>query len=242
MDRNLRFKANLRKLNYPDFMKLTIKRFLALLFASGFIIILNSCSFSSRQTLNLYNKAKFHSYDIVVVPGVPLENGTWSRVMKARIYWAKYLYDNGIAKNIMFSGNAVYTPYVESEIMALYAEAIGIPRKNIFTESKAEHSTENIYYSYKKAKKLNFQNIALASDPFQTKMLKRFTRLRVDKNVTLIPIIFDTLRSLEPQMTDPVIDFSKAYVADFSSLPDRKSFRIRLKGTMGRDLDKTAYD
>lgn len=141
----------------------------------------------------------------------------------------------------MFSGNAVYTPYIESEIMALYAEAIGVPKENIFTESKAEHSTENIYYSYKKAKQLNFKTIALASDPFQTKMLKRFTRLRVDKNVILIPIIFDTLKSLEPQMTDPVIEISKTFVKDFIPLPDRKSFGVRLKGTMGRDLDSTAY-
>ncbi len=213
-----------------------------IILASGLLSIFGSCSYSSRKTVKLYNQAKIQSYDMVVVPGVPLENGTWSRVMKARIYWAKHLYDKGIAKNIMFSGNAVYTPYVEAEIMALYAEAIGIPRKNIFTEVKAEHSTENIYYSYKKAKKLNFFKIALASDPFQTKMLKRFTRLRVDKDVTLIPIIFDTLRSIEPHMKDPVIEISKAFVADFTSLPDRKSFRTRLKGTMGKDLDKTAYD
>jgi uncharacterized SAM-binding protein YcdF (DUF218 family) len=33
--------------------------------------------------------------------------------------------------------------------------SIGIPRENIFTETKAEHSTENIYYSYKKAQTKN---------------------------------------------------------------------------------------
>jgi len=212
--------------------------------STGLIILLltGSCSFTSKSSLKLYNAAKEQSYDLVVVPGVPLENGKWSDIMKARIYWSKYLYDQGIAKNIMFSGNAVYTPYVEAEVMALYAIAIGIPAEHIFTESKAEHSTENIYYSYKKSKKLNFKRIALASDPFQTKMLQRFTRLRVSENVALIPIVFDTLRKMETYMTDPVIDPSTAFVSNFTPLPERKSFWVRLQGTMGKDLDPTAYE
>ena len=93
-----------------------------------------------------------------------------------RVYWAKFLFDKGIAKNIMFSGSSVYSPYYESIIMSMYAEAIGIPKENIFIETKAEHTTENVYYSYKKALELGFKNIAVASDPFQTKMVSRFTR------------------------------------------------------------------
>src|SRR5688572_22514759 len=168
------------------------------LFFTVLFSFLTACSFTNQSSLKLYNEARNQSYDLIVVPGVPLENGKWSSIMKARIYWSKYLFDKGIAKNIMYSGNAVYTPYVEAEVMALYAEAIGIPRENIFTESKAEHSTENIYYSYKKSKLLNFKRIALASDPFQTKMLQRFTRLRVSEDVALIPIIFDSLNAMQP--------------------------------------------
>ena len=212
------------------------------LFAIAIILLLQSCMFSGRATGRLLKKASNESYDLVVVPGVPLENGKWSDTMKARVYWSKYLYDKGIAKNIMYSGGAVYTPYVEAEIMAMYAEAIGIPRKHIFTESKAEHSTENIYYSYKKARKLNFKKIALASDPFQTKMLKRFTKSNVSKDVVLIPIVFDSLRKTESTMKDPVIDYHKAFVSDFVSLPERKGFWLRLRGTMGKDLDEMAYE
>lgn len=214
-------------------------KFVFLLFVT--LILLQSCSFSSRKTVRMLEKVSNESYDLVVVPGVPLENGKWSDVMKARIYWSKFLFDKGIAKNIMYSGGAVYTPYVEAEVMALYAEAIGIPKENIYTESKAEHSTENIYYSYKKAKKLKFKKIALASDPFQTKMIKRFTISNVSKDVALIPIVFDSLRKIEPTMIDPNIDFNKAFVSDFVSLPDRKSFWVRLQGTMGKDIDERAY-
>ncbi len=208
----------------------------------AFISILSSCSFTSRSTRHLLRDATETKYDIIVVPGVPLENGKWSRVMKARIYWAKYLFDKGIAKNIMFSGNAVYTPYIEAEVMALYAEAIGVPRKNIYTEKKAEHSTENIYYSYKKAKQLGFESIALASDPFQTKMLKKFSRTNVSKDVKLIPIVYDTLKAMEPAMIDPIIDIRSTYVKNFISLPDRESFWKRLQGTMGTKVDTTVYN
>ncbi len=179
---------------------------------------------------------------MVVVPGVPLEDGKWSRVMKARIYWAKYLFEKGIAKNIMFSGSAVYSPYVEAEIMSLYAQALGIPKKNIYIETKAEHSTENIYYSYKKAIQLGFKTVALASDPFQTRMLRKFSRNNVSEHVKLIPFVIDTLRMIEPDMLDPIIDIRSAYVDNFIPLPDRESFWQRIRGTMGTRLDEAAYD
>lgn len=116
------------------------------------LLFFSSCYFNSRKAAGLLKDAEKKTYDIIVVPGVPLVNGQWSDVMKARVYWSKYLFDKGIARNIMYSGSSVYTPYKEGEVMAMYAKAIGIPAEHIFTETKAEHSTENIYYSYKKAK------------------------------------------------------------------------------------------
>ena len=181
------------------------------------------------------------NYEIIIVPGVPFENGKWSYTMKGRVYWSKYLYDNGITKNIMYSGSAVYSPYCEAEIMALYAEKIGIRKENIFTETFAEHSTENVYYSYKKAKKLGFSRIALASDPFQTKMLRRFTRKIVNDKVGLIPFVSDTLIIMESGMIDPEIEYQKAFVTDFKPLPERESFFKRLKGTRGLEIDTCAY-
>jgi uncharacterized SAM-binding protein YcdF (DUF218 family) len=186
-------------------------------------------------------KASLKTYDIIVVPGVPLVNGKWSNMMKERIYWSKYLFEKGIAKNIMYSGSAVYSPYYEAEIMALYAEALGIPKENIFTEIKAEHSTENIYYSYYLAKKLKFRSIALASDPFQTKMLKRFTRKIVSSEIDLIPIVYDSLIQMKSYVTEPQINIQKAFVANFKPLPEREGFWERFKGTRGHSIDVNAY-
>ncbi len=218
------------------------KRILFISSLFSLAMVLSSCSFSSKTSRNFLEKSGENEYDVVVVPGVPFENGQWSRLMKARIYWSKYLYDRGIAKNIMYSGSAVYSPYHEAEIMALYAAALGIPGDNIYTENKAEHSTENIYYSYKKAKKLGFENVALASDPFQTKMLKKFIRKIVSQDIDLIPIVFDTLKAMEHEMIDPVIEFYPLYVEEFIPLTERESFRMRFRGTRGLLIDTMAYN
>ncbi len=210
---------------------------------AGFIFCLYSCSYTGKATRKLLQEAeKSGPYDIIIVPGYPFENGEWSRIIKGRIYWSKYLYDKGIARNIMYSGGAVHTPYQEAEIMAMYARALGIPAEHIYTEIKAEHSTENIYYGYKLALKQGFQKVALASDPFQSRMLRSYTRKRVSKNIAVIPMVTDTLRALEPTMTDPVIDFEKAYDRNFIPLKKRESFWKRLRGTIKGNIDPAAYE
>jgi uncharacterized SAM-binding protein YcdF (DUF218 family) len=217
----------------------TPKRFLYLLF----IATISGCSFSKKTCQRYLDKASGKTYDVIVVPGVPLGSDSlqWSRIMKARVYWSKYLFEKGIAKNIMYSGGAVHTPYYEAMVMAMYAEAIGIPKENIFVETKAEHSTENIYYSYKKSKKIGFNTIALASDPFQSKQLRKFT-YRLDPKIDLIPIVFDTLKVMEPTMINPTIEYKNAFKENFISLEKREGFWKRTRGTFGKNIDKSAYD
>ncbi|MFT3909596.1 MAG: YdcF family protein [Ferruginibacter sp.] len=221
-------------------MNVNFRRFfIVLMFAASF---LSSCSYSKKNARILLDDAKTKSYDMIVVPGVPFHEPHWDRIMRGRVYWAKYLYDLGIAKNVMFSGAAVYTAYCEADIMAMYAEAIGIPKEHIYTETKAEHSTENIYYGYKKAKKLGFKTIALASDQFQTRSLRRFAHRRLSKDVAMIPWVMPIIRELDPTMITPDIDYKKALVDSFVSIKKRQGLFKRLKGTWGKNLDKHLYD
>jgi hypothetical protein len=197
----------------------------------------SSCFYTSRESKKLFEKAKKEQFDVIIVPGIPFEEDGWSHTMKGRVYWSKYLYDRGITKNIIYSGSAVYTPYYESQIMAMYAHALGIPKEHIFTETTAEHSTENIYYSYQLALKMGFKKVALASDPYQTKMLSIFTRRKVSKDIVLIPFVFDTLKVLEPHMITPAIDSTQAYKPDFISITKRESFWKRVRGTLGGNIE-----
>ena len=192
-----------------------------------------------------HNGLKNQPYDAVIVPGFPYDGKNWDRVLKMRIHWAVYLYKEGYAKNVIFSGSAVATPYIESRIMAYYAEALGVPNKNLFTEENAEHSTENVYYSYRLAKVLGFNKIALATDPYQTGYMRKFIK-KFDLPMSLLPIVIDTLKILN--LHEPSIDPQNSIKKDFVKLSERENFFQRFRGTMGQyirwhdeDLKKKKY-
>ncbi|MDQ3046167.1 MAG: YdcF family protein, partial [Bacteroidota bacterium] len=192
-----------------------------ILLLSGFLL-LSSCSFFRPRPHKLYQRAlKEQPYDVIIVPGVPFNGKDWSMTMKARVIWAAYLVKNGLAKNVIFSGGAVYSPYVEARVMALYAQSLGVPRENIFIEEKAEHSTENIYYSYHLAKEKGFAKIAVASDPFQSNMLMGFTKRRFKKPISHIPFVIDTLAKIDDVF--PTIVADSAYKKDFVPITQRQT-------------------
>lgn len=184
--------------------------------------------------------AAHKQFDAVIVPGIQFVEPAWDKVLQMRLIWAKHLYDRGLTKNIIVSGNSVYTPYVEAKIMKQYLVAMGVPEANVYTECKAEHSTENVWYGNLLAKKEGFKSVAVASDPFQSKMLHRFVKVRT-KGVYFLPVIFDTLRRL-PHDT-PVIAHEDLKLKDFIPITERESKWKRFKGTMGKNIDyeKTEY-
>ncbi len=201
------------------------------------IIILSTVIIFSSCSKITYKRAVKHApYDAIIVTGTPFDGKEWDDVMKMRIYWSYILYKKGITKNIIYSGSAVYTPYVEAEIMKQYAIKLGIPKENIFTETKAEHSTENLWYSSILANKLGFKNIALATDPFQNFAMRKFRR---DKGLEMrvIPIIISEVDSYMGQKI-PIINKYLAYVEDFVPIEERQSKWMRFKGTLGLNVDK----
>ena len=203
------------------------------------IVLLSACKF--RQPYKQYNAAKdsVGSFDAIIVPGVPFENGSWKRTMKLRVYWAKYLYDQGMTKNIIFSGGAVYTEYSEAKIMKLYALEMGIPEEHIFLDTLAEHSTENVYYSYWVAQDNDFEKLALASDPYQTKGLKGFVRKlnrKYDADVQLLPCMMDSVLALPHP--DYEINYELARETEnFVNITETQGLFYRLGGTMGLHVD-----
>lgn len=174
-------------------------------------------------------------FDAIVVPGVPFDSA-WSRTMKGRVLWSYHLYRRGYTHNVIYSGSAVYSPYVESRIMAAYGEALGIPAEHIFTEENAEHSTENLAYSVGLAKAMGFDTIALATDPFQNNMLRTYART-IKHPIYFVPFLEDTLAVLY-QDIEVEIDPSPAFRSDFVALPDRESWFKRTLGTMGLRVKK----
>ena len=211
------------------------KPFVQLVFMVAFsAIVFSSCTFSHFAVKQTAKAMKDAPYDVIIVPGVPYQDTAMSRILKARIIWAKQLYDKGITKNVIFSGGAVYTPYFEGYIMKSIADSMGMPANHTYAEVAAEHSTENVWNSMRMARRMGFTKIALATDPFQTKMIGTFLKKHA-KDMALIPINFKTLNS--SAYTFPVID-PKACEAPktFVALPDREGFWERLRGTFGKHI------
>lgn len=169
-------------------------------------------------------------YDVIIVPGFPSDSGRINGVLKERIGWAYYLYQNGYTKHIIFSGSAVYTPYMEAKVMRLYAIQLGIPAEVIFIETNAEHTTENLYYSCRMAKEMGFTKIAFASHPAQTSFMKPFRR-KFKLKLDMLPLVTDSLRKFPVEFTP--IDAKEAVKPDFISIEKREGIIKRFLGTRG---------
>ncbi len=203
------------------------------------IVALQGCMGSQKAAIRRLDNAKASKpFDAIIVPGIPFKNGGWDSVMKARVLWSYILYKNGYAKNIIFSGGAVYSGYCESIIMGLYAQQLGVPKEHIIAEKQARHSTENVYYSYLLAKEQGFKSLAVATDPFQSASLRYFANKRFLSPVVSLPFVIDSLRAYN--YLHPIIDPTPAYQPDFVNI-EREPKLKRLRGTMGRDINWRQY-
>ncbi|MBP8034109.1 MAG: YdcF family protein [Bacteroidia bacterium] len=203
----------------------------------GFIIVLMFSSCNAYYNLFYTDPTKCFStaclkkpYDVIIIPGFPHDSGKVNMVLSERVKWAYYLYKNGYAKNIIFSGSAVHTPYVEAKVMRLLALQIGIKDEHIFTETKAEHTTENLYYSCMMAEQLGFKSIGFATEPAQASFMKPFKR-KFHLNLDFIPVVTDSLYPMKIQLNP--IDESVAFVPNFIALKQREGTLKSLRRTRG---------
>lgn len=172
-------------------------------------------------------------YDVIIVPGFPHDSGKVNMVLSERIKWAYFLYKNSYAKNIIFSGSAVHSSYVESEVMKLIALQTDIPKDHMFTETKAEHTTENLYYSCVLANNLGFKTIAFASEPAQCSFMKPFKR-KFNLQLDFLPLVTDSVLNMSLVLNP--IDESSAFVPNFVPLKEKEGLLKSLRGTRGHQV------
>jgi len=199
------------------------------------VLLLSGC-WGQKKARKIYTEnIKNAPFDAIIVPGIPYNGEHWDDVMMIRVYWAKYLYDQQITKHIIFSGSAVYTKYYEAKIMKKYAVALGVPESVIYTDTLAEHSTENVYYSLLQAYDLGFENVALATDPYQSYFMRNVFKKRKDKKLSYLPMDYEILEPMAKP--EPKIDAASAIMENFVPLTERESGRERWRGTMGKNVD-----
>lgn len=174
-------------------------------------------------------------YDAIIVPGYPFRpNGKMNPMYKIRLYWAYHLYSEGKTKNIIVSGSAVHTPYVEAKVYALYLIELGIDPDDIIIEDRAEHSLENVFYSMEIAKAQGFNKVAVVSDKAQTFMLKYLAN-KFDHEISadFIPAKWRFVIRKYWNKFDLDIDHEKAYQPGFVHISMKKTETQRKMGTSG---------
>ncbi len=86
---------------------------------------------------------------------------------------------------------------------------------------------------------MGYNKIAIATDPFQAKMVSSFIRKHLDGKVSQLPFSFAILHNMEKQI--PVINDDSLYIQNFTPITERQSFWYRFRGTRGKNIDYSAY-
>lgn len=205
------------------------------LYIIPFLIFIQACYLLGPSPKKRLRQArKIQPIDVAIVPGLPLYHGTWDTLLKTRILWSVYLYKQGVVKKILYSGNAVYTKWIEGKSMADYAMKLGVSEKDILIDTIAEHSTENLYYGHQLAKKNGCNSFAVATDPFQCAMLRKFSKKKIKDEVHLLPVVFDSIA--HSFNVNPNIDTTKNIAANFIPIEQKQDMRKRMKGTRGKNI------
>lgn len=198
----------------------------------------SSCSFLPYSALHYHKNTRKGAYDAVIVPGFPYQPNGNHLITKYRMLWAKLLFEKGIARNVIFSGAAVSTPYVEALVMKKMATEMGIPAANIFAELKAEHSRENIFHSMQLARDLGFSKVAVATDPVQMMFLKAYVREEFPA-LKWLPIIFE---NCDKEATLPCIDGEDVLDHNYQHVRERKSKAVIKSHSRGMHLYREKFD
>jgi len=209
---------------------------------SGFILLISFTSCNIFKEISV-SDADYQPYDAIIVPGFPFndEEGKMNAFQRMRLFWALHLYETGETNYIIVSGSAVHSPYVEAEIFAIFLAELGVNPKHIIIENRAEHSTENVFYSLELAKKLDLKRVVVATDPMQSKMIAYLMR-NIDVEIDYLPTDLKMIFTKYQPKFDHAIDGSPAYVNNFVPLKERENRKLRMQGTRGERYLKSVEE
>lgn len=118
-------------------------------------------------------------YEIAIVLGSPAnDDGSLSRIQKTRADAAIQLYRNRKVNKILLSGSNVTNAYVEAKVMAAYVIGKGIPEADIYLETKARNTFENLKFSKNICEQMHIKNVIVVTSRFHARraqfMVKKF--------------------------------------------------------------------
>ncbi|MES2644022.1 MAG: ElyC/SanA/YdcF family protein [Myxococcota bacterium] len=144
-------------------------------------------------------------FDAVIVPGCPSEaDGRVAACQWERAAWAAALVRGGSVRDVILTGGAVYTPYVEAEALAAAMLALGVSADRIHVEPLARHTDENAGFALGVAEALGFERLAVASVPVHAVLMDEMM-LRWGVDIVAIPldrkVVREVLAAPRPAIT-----------------------------------------
>jgi uncharacterized SAM-binding protein YcdF (DUF218 family) len=87
-------------------------------------------------------------FDALIVLGYPADgDGNPTPTQLARVTEAVHEYERGVAPRLIVTGAAVGNHFVEAEVMARSAHALGVPESAILVEPQARDTIQNACYA-----------------------------------------------------------------------------------------------
>ena len=134
------------------------------------VIIIFIFVFTGLQIWNFGKLDQKAQADVIIVLGAKSTDGKPSEVLKQRINHALWLYNNGYANYIIFTGGISKSETIsESAASKKYAIEQGISESVIFIEEKSTITEENLLEAKKIMDENSFASAIVVSDPLHQK-------------------------------------------------------------------------
>ena len=147
------------------------------------------------------------NYDCIIVLGAGIRNNKPSPMLEDRLSTAIELYNKGVAKKILVSGDHEYSDYDEVNVMKNYLKENNIPSEDIFMD----HAGLSTYDSIYRAKKI----FKVSKAVVVTQRYHLYRSLYIAKNINLISNgVSATKRTYSGQTKRDIREFA-ARIKDF---------------------------
>jgi len=115
--------------------------------------------------------------DVAFVLGCPADpDGSASLCERCRVKTAVRQYRKGAVRDLVFTGGAAHSPFVEAEVMGDLAVRRGVPPEHVFREGRALTTWQNIRFSLDLLRKQPWRTILFISTSDHLARARRIAR------------------------------------------------------------------
>ena len=115
------------------------------------------------------NNPKSKVETLIILGNPSKKDGTPGDIMKSRLDIAIIYCLNSTTKNIITTGKANYNEFEEAEVQKQYLINNNIPENIIIKESESSSTPDNALFTFRLAKTLDIDNIAIVTSHFHKK-------------------------------------------------------------------------